>query len=289
MKPRFWLYLAMALSPWLSGCHSSRSMSNLVALFTDFGNGDPYVAQLKGAIKTIHPACEILDLSHENAAFDIPAASYLLAKSTRTLPPGTVIIAVVDPGVGSSREGLVVRTQTGRIYVAPDNGILTEVLAREGLAEARILQNQKLGLPGSSSATFHARDIFGPTAGHLVAGVSLESCGPKAEKVIRLPRPVATVMSNQAKGQILYVDHYGNLLTNIPGSELSKLKPGQLLSMTLRGKNISVPFLRTYAEAPADRPFALINSDGELEIAISKGHAAKELGAKVGDPLVLKL
>ena len=264
-------------------------MSNLVALFTDFGSGDPYVAQLKGAIKTIQPECEILDLSHENEAFDISAASYLLAKSTRTLPAGTVIVAVVDPGVGSSREGLAVRTQSGRIYVAPDNGILTEVLAREGLSEARYLQNQKLNLPGSSSSTFHARDIFGPAAAHLVSGVSLESCGPKADKMVRLPRPVATVMANQAKGQVLYIDHYGNILTNIPGSELSKLKPGQLLSLTLHGKNLSVPFLRTYAEGPADRPFALINSDGELEIAITKGHAAKDLGAKVGDPVVLKL
>lgn len=281
--------LWVALSPFLSGCQSSRSMSHLVALFTDFGSGDPYVAQLKGAIKTIHPDSEILDLSHDNAAFDIATASYILSKSTRTLPAGTVIVAVVDPGVGSHREGLVVRTQIGRVYVAPDNGLLTEVLAREGLSEARILQNPKLNLPGSSSATFHARDIFGPVAAHLVSGVSLESCGPKAEKILRLPRPLATVMANQAKGQILYIDHYGNILSNIPGSELTKLKPGQLLSLTLRGKNISVPFLRTYAEAPADRPFALINSDGELEIAIAKGHAAKELGAKVGDPLVLKL
>ena len=186
MKPRHLALLAAILSPFLSGCHSSHSMSNLVALFTDFGSGDPYVAQLKGAIKTIHAETEILDLSHENAAFDIPAASYLLAKSTRTLPPGTVIVAVVDPGVGSNREGLVVRTQAGRIYVAPDNGLLTEVLAREGLSEARYLQNQKLGLPGSSSATFHARDIFGPAAAHLVSGVSLESCGSKADKILRL-------------------------------------------------------------------------------------------------------
>jgi len=282
-------FLLVTLSPFLSGCHSSRTMSNLVALFTDFGSGDPYVGQLKGAIKTIHPESEILDLSHENAAFDISVASYLLAKSTRTLPAGTVIVAVVDPGVGSSREGLVVRTQAGRIYVAPDNGLLTEVLAREGLAEVRYLQNPKLILPGPSSATFHARDIFGPAAAHLVAGVSLDSCGPKADKIIRLPRPLATVMANQAKGQVLYIDHYGNILTNIPGSELTKLKTGQLLSLTLRGKNLSVPFLRTYADAPADRPFALINSDGELEIAITKGHAAKELGAKVGDAVVLKL
>lgn len=289
MNPRSWALLLVALSPFLSGCQSSRSMSNLVALFTDFGSGDPYVAQLKGAIKTVHPESEILDLSHENAAFDIATASYLLAKSTHTLPSGTVIVAVVDPGVGSSREGLVVRTQAGRIYVAPDNGLLTEVLAREGLSEARYLQNPKLTLPGPSSATFHARDIFGPVAAHLVSGVSLESCGPKADKIIRLPRPLATVMANQAKGQVLYIDHYGNILTNIPGSELTKLKPGQLLSLSLRGKNVSLPFLRTYAEAPADRPFALINSDGELEIAITKGNASKELGAKVGDPVVLKL
>jgi len=280
------LLLLLALSPFLSGCQSSRPVTKLIALFTDFGSGDPYVAQLKGAIKTIAPSAEILDLSHENAAFDISAASYLLAKSTHTLPPGTIIVAVVDPGVGSNRGGIAVRTTAGHIFVAPDNGILTEVLAREGVAEARTLNAQNTA---GASSTFHARDIFGPVAARLVVSKSMESCGPKAEKIFRLPRNTATVMANLAKGQVLYVDHYGNILTNIPGSEIAKLKPGQLLSVTIKGKNLSVPFLRTYAEAPADRPFALINSDGEFEIAVNKGNAARELGVKVGDPVVLKL
>jgi S-adenosylmethionine hydrolase len=260
-------------------------MPHLIALFTDFGPSDPYVGQLKGAIKTISPTAEILDLSHANAAFDISAASYLLAKSTRTLPTGSIVIAVVDPGVGSSRAGLAVRTQAGRIYLAPDNGILTEVLAREGVSEARTLSPAT----DSVSATFHARDIFGPTAARLVNSGSFESTGPKAEKVLRLPRNTATVMASLAKGQVLFVDHYGNILTNIPGSELGKLKVGQLLSVTIKGKSLSLPYLRTYADAPANRPFALINSDGEFEIAINQGNAARELGIKAGDPVVLKL
>ena len=228
------LPLLLALFPLLAGCQPSGRVSNLVALFTDFGSSDPYVAQLKGAIKTISPSAEIMDLSHENGAFDILSASYLLAKSARTLPPGTIIVAVVDPGVGSNRAALAVRTQAGHIYLAPDNG-------------------------------------------------------PKAEKILRLPRNTATVMANLAKGQILYIDSYGNILTNIPGSELGKLKVGQLLSVTIKGKATSLPFLRTYADAPANRPFALINSDGEFEIAINQGHAARELGVKVGDPVALKL
>ena len=260
-------------------------MTNLVALFTDFGPSDPYVAQLKGSIKTIAPSAELLDLSHSNAAFDISTASYLLSKSTRTLPPGSIIIAVVDPGVGSGRAGLAVRTQAGRIYLAPDNGILTEVLAREGLADARTLPIAT----ESISSTFHARDLFGPAAARLVNSESFDSLGAKAEKILRLPRNTATVMPNQAKGQVLYIDHYGNILTNIPGSELAKLKVGQLLTVTIKGKSFSLPFLRTYAEAPADRPFALINSDGEFEIAINQGNAARELGIKVGDPVILKL
>jgi len=280
------LFLLLALSPFLSGCQSSRPVTKLIALFTDFGSSDPYVAQLKGAIKTIAPSSEILDLSHANAAFDISAASYLLAKSTHTLPPGTIIVAVVDPGVGSARGGIAVRTSVGHIFIAPDNGILTEVLAREGISEARTLKPQD---PSTVSSTFHARDIFGPAAARLVGSTSLDSCGPKAEKILRLPRNTATVMSNQAKGQVLYVDHYGNILTNIPGSELGKLKVGQLLSVSIKGKSISLPFLRTYSEAPADRPFALINSDGEFEIAINQGNAARELGIKAGDPVVLKL
>ena len=282
--PRSLLSL-LALFPLLAGCQSSQRMTNLVALFTDFGPSDPYVAQLKGSIKTIAPSAELLDLSHSNAAFDISTASYLLSKSTRTLPPGSIIIAVVDPGVGSSRAGLAVRTQAGRIYLAPDNGILTEVLAREGLADARTLPIAT----ESISSTFHARDLFGPAAARLVNSESFDSLGAKAEKILRLPRNTATVMPNQAKGQVLYIDHYGNILTNIPGSELAKLKVGLLLTVTIKGKSLSLPFLRTYAEAPADRPFALINSDGEFEIAINQGNAARELGIKVGDPVILKL
>ena len=282
--PRALLSL-LALFPLLTGCQSSQRMTNLVALFTDFGPSDPYVAQLKGSIKTIAPSAELLDLSHSNAAFDISTASYLLSKSTRTLPPGSIIIAVVDPGVGSSRAGIAVRTQAGRIYLAPDNGILTEVLAREGLADARTLPIAT----ESISSTFHARDLFGPAAARLVNSESFDSLGAKAEKILRLPRNTATVMPNQAKGQVLYIDHYGNILTNIPGSELAKLKVGQLLTVTIKGKSLSLPFLRTYAEAPADRPFALINSDGEFEIAINQGNAARELGIKVGDPVILKL
>ena len=284
MTPRTLLSL-LALFPLLAGCQSSQRMTNLVALFTDFGPSDPYVAQLKGSIKTIAPSAELLDLSHSNAAFDISTASYLLSKSTRTLPPGSIIIAVVDPGVGSGRAGLAVRTQAGRIYLAPDNGILTEVLAREGLADARTLPIAT----ESISSTFHARDLFGPAAARLVNSESFDSLGAKAEKILRLPRNTATVMPNQAKGQVLYIDHYGNILTNIPGSELAKLKVGQLLTVTIKGKSLSLPFLRTYAEAPADRPFALINSDGEFEIAINQGNAARELGIKVGDPVILKL
>jgi len=282
--PRSLLSL-LALFPLLAGCQSSHRMTNLVALFTDFGPSDPYVAQLKGSIKTIAPSAELLDLSHSNAAFDISNASYLLSKSTRTLPPGSIIIAVVDPGVGSGRAGLAVRTQAGRVYLAPDNGILTEVLAREGLADARTLPIAT----ESISSTFHARDLFGPAAARLVNSESFDSLGAKAEKILRLPRNTATVMPNQAKGQVLYIDHYGNILTNIPGSELAKLKVGQLLTVTIKGKSLSLPFLRTYAEAPADRPFALINSDGEFEIAINQGNAARELGIKVGDPVILKL
>jgi len=284
VTPRTLLSL-LALFPLLAGCQSSQRMTNLVALFTDFGPSDPYVAQLKGSIKTIAPSAELLDLSHSNAAFDISTASYLLSKSTRTLPPGSIIIAVVDPGVGSGRAGLAVRTQAGRIYLAPDNGILTEVLAREGLADARTLPIAT----ESISSTFHARDLFGPAAARLVNSESFDSLGAKAEKILRLPRNTATVMPNQAKGQVLYIDHYGNILTNIPGSELAKLKVGQLLTVTIKGKSLSLPFLRTYAEAPADRPFALINSDGEFEIAINQGNAARELGIKVGDPVILKL
>ena len=286
MRP--FLLLVGLLSPWLAGCQSSPRMANLVALYTDFGLNDPYVGQLKGAVKTVNPSAELLDLTHDSTVFDTSAASYLLAKSAHTLPAGAVILAVVDPGVGSARTMLAVRTAMGRIYVAPNNGLLTEVLAREGLAEARQVENRDWYLPGEASSTFHGRDMLAPVAARLAGGKSLDEVGPKADKIIRLPRNTATVLPNLAKGIVLFVDHYGNILTNLPGSELGKLKPGQLLNLTLKGKPVPVPFLRTYADAPDDRPFALINSDGEFEIAVSKGSAAKKLGVSPGDPVVLK-
>ena len=286
MRPSF-LLLAL-LSPWLAGCQSGPKMANLVAFYTDFGINDPYVGQLKGAVKTVNPSAELLDLSHDSSVFDVSAASYLLAKSARTLPAGTVVVAIVVPGVGSDRAALAVRTGTGRVYLAPDNGLLTEVLAREGLTEAHSIENKDLFLPGEASSTFHGRDIFAPVAAHLAKGESLQTVGPKAEKILRLPRNTATVMPNLAKGVVLFIDHYGNVLTNIPGSELAKIKAGQLLNLTIKGKPVPVPFLRTYAEAPDDRPFALINSDGEFEIAVSKGSAAKKLGIAPGDPVILK-
>jgi len=282
------LFLLALLSPWIVGCQSGPKMSNLVAFYTDFGMNDPYVGQIKGAVKSINPKAELLDLSHDSAVFDVSVASYLLAKSARTLPAGTIIVAVVDPGVGGGRAALAVRTTGGRIYLAPDNGLLTEVLAREGLAEARLIENRDLLSPGEASSTFHGRDIFAPIAGHLSGGTSLAAVGPKAEKLLRLPRNTATVMPNLAKGLVLFVDHYGNILTNIPGSELTRLRTGQLLNLTIKGKAVPIPFLRTYAEAPDDRPFALVNSDGEFEIAIREGNAAKKLGVAPGDAVVLK-
>lgn len=282
--PRFFLLL-LPLFPFLLGCQSSAPKSHLVALFTDFGPSDPSLGQLKGAIKTIAPSAEILDLSHANAAFDLSTASYLLAKFSRSLPPGSIVVAVIEASAGPSCPGLAVRTQAGRFYLAPDNGILTEVLAREGLAEVRLLAP----ISGPDAAIFHPQDIFGPAAAQLVNSGSFASTGAKADKILRLPRNTATVMPSLAKGQILLVDHYGNLLTNIPGSELGKLNPGQLLTVTIKGKSLSLPFLRTYAEAPPRRPFALINRDGEFEIAMHPGHAARELGLKVGDPVVVKL
>ena len=198
----------------------------VIALFTDFGTRDAYVAQLKGAILSIHATAQLVDLTHEVHAFDVRAAADLLEASARYFPARTIFVAVVDPGVGTARRPVLLVTQAEKYYVGPDNGLFTRVIEREGLQAAYLLTQAAYFLP-QVSATFHGRDLFGPVAAHLARGVAPAQFGPRLAELVRLPYVRPQRMGETVIGEVIHVDRYGNIATNIPSEMLSHLVPGR--------------------------------------------------------------
>ncbi len=259
----------------------------VIALFTDFGTCDAYVAQLKGAILSIHPMAQLVDLTHEASAFDVHAAAYLLDASARYFPVHTIFVAVVDPGVGTARCPVLLVTQAEKFYVGPDNGLFTRVIEREGLQTAYMLTQSAYFLPQVSS-TFHGRDLFGPVAAHLARGVEPAQFGPHLAELVRLPYARPQRMGETVIGEVIHLDHYGNIATNIPSEMLTHLVPGQWLTLTLAECTHVLPFVETYGAGSQEQLVCLINSNDACEIALPRGNAASCLAAQVGDRVVLK-
>ena len=259
----------------------------VIALFTDFGTRDAYVAQLKGAILTIHPAARLVDLTHEVGAFDVRAAAYLLDAAARYFPARTIFVAVVDPGVGTARRPVLLVTPAGKYYVGPDNGLFTRILEREGFQAAYMLTQSAYFLP-QVSRTFHGRDLFGPVAAHLARGVEPAQFGPRLAELVRLPYARPQRLGETVVGEVIHVDHYGNIATDIPSEMLSHLVPGQWLTLTLAEHTHVLPFVETYEAGPQDHPVCLINSNDACEIALPHGNAAACLRVQVGARVILK-
>ncbi|GIX49691.1 MAG: hypothetical protein KatS3mg131_3902 [Candidatus Tectimicrobiota bacterium] len=254
----------------------------MLVLFTDFGTRDAYVAQMKGVIASLNPRVPILDLTHEAGQFAIAQAAYLLAKCVAYFPAGTVCVAVVDPGVGTARRAAVVVTAAGKFYVGPDNGLFTYVLAREGLQAAYELTNPQYFRSPQVAPTFHGRDLFAPVAAYLTLGVPPQAMGPPLAELVRLPLPQPRLAGDTAYGEVVHIDHFGNVITNIPPAFVAPLAYGALLEVTLAGRTWQVPYLRTYGEGQAGQLLCLRNSDDEVEVALPQGSAAQRCQAQVG-------
>jgi S-adenosylmethionine hydrolase len=248
-----------------------------VTLLTDFGTRDGYVGAVKGVIARAAPGVTIDDVSHDIPPGDVWSATYAVARYWRLYPEGTVHLAVVDPGVGTSRRALACEAD-GRFLVAPDNGVLSRVLdeaTRWTAVEARHVE-----LPADvrtgPSATFHARDVFAPAAAHLASGLELERLGPALSDPTRLAEPRPVREERGGRGVVVAVDRFGDLLTNLPGGWIA------LASSRIEVRGESVRLRRTYAEAAPGELIALVSSDGRIEIAVRHGSAAARLGARRG-------
>ena len=257
----------------------------LITLTTDFGYDDPYVGIMKGVILGIDPQVRIVDLSHGVPAQDIMAAALLLRHSLPYFPRGTIHIAVVDPGVGSARRPLLVEADRN-YFIGPDNGVLSLALERRRPTRIIHLSNPNYYLR-PTSATFHGRDIFAPVAAYLSLGIAPEAFGETISDWVELPWPAILKTETTLEGEIVYIDGFGNLFTNIRAHDLEELS-GRPLRITVRALSIR-GLASNYAAVEPGKYVALINSWGLLEIAIYKESAKRRSGAIVGDKVKVAL
>lgn len=255
----------------------------LLTLTTDFGLQDPFVGIMKGVILAGCPGACIVDLTHTLPPGDVRAGAFALLTAHRFFRPGTVHVAVVDPGVGSGRPALAARTPDA-FYLGPDNGLLSWVLNRVKPVEVRRLENARLWLQ-PVSATFHGRDVFAPVAAHLARGGRFDVLGPRVADWIRLPWPTPEQTPAGWRGEVVYVDRFGNAITNLPASAASDPRPGAWVQLPGRRR---VPLGAFYQAVPPGRPVAVPGSSGFLEIAINGGDAARALKLRVGSPVTLR-
>ncbi len=248
---------------------------SIITLTTDFGTGSPYVAAMKGVILSINPAATLVDLSHEVPPQDIRRGALLLEDTARWFPPGTIHVAVVDPGVGTGR-ALVYARIGAQQYLAPDNGLLSRVSRGEPPERVIRLAERAYWLP-QVSATFHGRDILAPAAAHLSLGLDPARLGPPHGSLTRLDWPEPSLSANLIEGEVLFVDSFGNLISNVRAETLAGLPDRAGVTVTCGGAIVH-GIGRTYGEASQGQLVALVGSAGRLEIALVGGNAAKRLG-----------
>jgi hypothetical protein len=259
-------------------------MPTIVALLSDFGTQDHYVGAMKGAVLSVCPDAQLVDVVHDLVPHDVEAGSFVLASSVEAFPTGTVFLAVVDPGVGTARRALAVE-KDGRRFVAPDNGLLTHVLAGAGEARVHAITNAGL-FRYQVSPTFHGRDVFGPVAGHLARGMAIEEVGPPAADPILLPvTPMRVRGDDEWEGEIIHVDRFGNLTTNVLEADLRQILSrfgGDPTAVVVVVEGAVLPLVATYGDVSEGEPCALVGSSHRLEIAIHGGNASRLLGAARG-------
>lgn len=253
----------------------------IITLTTDFGEQDYYVGAIKGAVLAIAPEATLVDLTHQIPPQEVLTGAFVLWHAAREFPPGTVHLAVVDPGVGTRRLALAMRSQ-GQLWVGPDNGLFTFAF---DAPDCEIHALAHAALQGSRrSATFHGRDLFAPAAAHLSRGFPLAEVGPRIAAPVRLPSWAPERRPDCLVGQIIHVDRFGNLVTNIPAADLEPWRRALRIRL---GDQLITRLCRTYADAEPGAVLALIGSAELLEIAVNGGNAARDLQLGRGAPVIV--
>lgn len=263
------------------------SAISVITLLTDFGTRDYFVASMKGVILGINPQARIVDLSHDVTPHQIEEAAYLLKASYKYFPDGTVHVAVVDPGVGSARRPLLVTTSR-HFFVAPDNGLLSYIYQDETGVEVRQVENKQYRLE-SEGTTFDGRDLFAPAAAWLTRGQQPGSYGRLIRDYVKLPIVEPEWQGSVLTGRIVYVDRFGNLISNLTPFHVKDLQGKTRRSeVSIRIGGITIEGLvRSYSQGDPAVPHALINSNGQVEVFLKEGSAAAALKVSRGDAITL--
>jgi S-adenosylmethionine hydrolase len=263
--------------------------SGIITLLSDFGLQDVYVSVMKGVILNIAPKATLVDLSHTVSRHNIRQGAFLLSQASSYFPQGTIHLAVVDPGVGTSRRRIAIKGKRC-LYVGPDNGLLLHAAKTEGIEKVVELRNEPFFLP-SSSTTFEGRDIFAPVAANLVNGVSLDALGPEIHDAVdaRFMEPI--VIDERIMGQVLHIDWFGTLITNISRTVLEKVSiiEGQYLELSIDGLRKILPYCRAYGDIAVNTPLVIMGSGGFLEVSVNQGSAAALFNVDVGSKVEVLL
>lgn len=250
--------------------------SGIITLTTDFGLQDYYVGAIKGVIYQIYPEAKIVDITHEIPPQDIIRASFVLREIWRVYPPGTVHVAVVDPTVGSGRR-IILADFAGQYFLVPDNGILTMIYRISPPQKIHVVANSDLFCKPVSN-TFHGRDIFAPVAAHIARGLAIEHVGPPTSVIALLEFPSVAIEPKGLVGSIIYVDRFGNLMSNISADILDRSGLDYRKIKVYIDGNLIGSLRKTFSDVGPSEPVAYINSAGFLEIAINYGRAEGQLG-----------
>ena len=261
-----------------------------IVFMTDFGVIDDSVALCKGVMYSVAPDVRIVDLSHQVTPFSVLDGARFLYGSSPYFGPGTVFVVVIDPGVGSTRKAVIVKSKRGQYFVLPDNGLMTLIQDRDGLEGAREITNPAWMIGAALSSTFHGRDIFSPAGAHLARGDDWTQAGPAVEvaSLVRLDIKASALDDRGITGEIIATDGpFGNLVTNISGEDFLKLgyQRKQMVSFKMGDKQMELPFVRTFSDVPLKQPLLYIDSRGRLAAAINQGNFAAVYGVKVPEPL----
>jgi len=263
----------------------------VITLLTDFGLEDEYVGVMKGVILSLCPDARIIDISHHVAPQNVSEGAFMLHSAIRYFPAGSIHIAVVDPGVGTSRSIVAIQTQS-HVFLAPDNGLLTLILGETPIDQAVCVDPSRHGrIP--VSRTFHGRDVFAPAAAHLACGIDFASLGPAVDprSLLRLPLERAHITDGgDLAGSVIHIDRFGNLITNIDRHLLNLFSgsgPAAEVEIMV-GRHIIHGISNTYSDATPGRLMAVIGSREVLEIAVNQGDAADRIGAKTGHPVLAR-
>jgi len=258
-----------------------RAPAPIIVFMTDYGTLDDSVAICKGVMLGISPDARIIDLTHQVTAYSVADGARYLARASLYYPANTIFVGVVDPGVGTARRPIIARSKRGQYFVVPDNGLLTQIEDRDGIASAREITSAAWMLPRPHSATFHGRDVFAPAAAHLARGDDWSSAGPVLPKLTRLAVSSASLDASGIAGHVVAIDGpFGNLITDIKGARFRELgyRVGDTVSIKVGDKSFAIPYVSTFGDVPTGQPLLYVDSSELLSVAINQGNFAQVHG-----------